>query len=168
VEAKWPHVSRPFQVKGRVRKFGACAVLLFAGRRASGPLSSIPSNVMDEDLPMLNSAMTGDTSKQTAGTAKEAAAAAGGRKSGRRAAAAAGGGGGGGGPEDSDHDMTDADGAHGEDCSQLCCVRGQGAWAGLAGAAVAQQPAGSSRILAQQVPRLTASSLDGFKNSLGD
>jgi len=61
---------------------------------------------------MLDSAITGDTSKQhTAGTA---AAAAAGRRGGRRAAAAGGGGGGGGGPEDSDHDMTDADGAHGE------------------------------------------------------
>lgn len=85
--------------------------LMCPGRRASGPLSSIPSNVMDEDLPMLDSAVTGDTSKQpTAGTAKAAAAA--GRRAGRRAAAAAAGGGGG--PEDSDHDMTDADGAHGE------------------------------------------------------
>lgn len=62
---------------------------------------------------MLDSAITGDTSKQhTAGTA---AAAAAGRRGGRRAAAAGGGGGGGGGPEDSDHDMTDADGAHGDE-----------------------------------------------------
>ncbi len=68
---------------------------------------------------MLDSAMTGDTSKQpTAGTA--AAAAAGARK---RRAAAGGGGGGGGGPEDSDHDMADADGAHGEEGwgVKLCC-----------------------------------------------
>lgn len=91
--------------------------LSLAGRRASGPLSSIPSNIVDEDLPMLDSAMTGDTSKQqpSAGTAKAAAGARGGRRTGRRAAAAAGGGGGGGGgPEDSDHDMTDANGAAGE------------------------------------------------------
>jgi hypothetical protein len=82
---------------------------------------------MDEDLPMLNSAMTGDTSKQTAGTAKAAAAAAGGGRGSSRRAAAAAGGGGGGGPEDSDHDMTDADGAHGEDCSQHdAALRGQG------------------------------------------
>lgn len=88
-------------------------VCLHAARRTSGPLSSIPSNIVDDDLPLLDSAMTGDTpSKQpTAGTA--AAAAAGARGAGRRAAAAGGGGGGGGGPEDSDHDMTDADGAHG-------------------------------------------------------
>jgi hypothetical protein len=65
---------------------------------------------------MLDSAMTGDTSKPSRGTA--AAAAAGGRKSGRRAAAG-GGGGGGGGPEDSDVDMTDADGTHGEPHTDL-------------------------------------------------
>lgn len=76
---------------------------------------------------MLDSAMTGDTSKQpTAGTAKAAAAV--GRRSGGRAAAAAGGGGGGGGggPEDSDHDMTDADGAHGKKAIRRC------AWIGSA------------------------------------
>jgi hypothetical protein len=81
-----------------------------SGRRTSAPLSSIPSNIQAEDLPMLDSAMTGDTSKPSRGTA---AAAVGGRRSGRRTAAA-GGGGGGGGPEDSGVDKPDADDAHGE------------------------------------------------------
>uniref|UniRef100_A0A383VUH6 DNA replication licensing factor MCM4 n=1 Tax=Tetradesmus obliquus TaxID=3088 RepID=A0A383VUH6_TETOB len=84
------------------------------GRRASGPLASLPSNIQDDDLPMLDSQATGPSAAAggTAGTAaaalagKAAAAAGRGRRAGSRRTAA---GGGGGDDNNSDEDMQDAD-----------------------------------------------------------
>jgi hypothetical protein len=85
-----------------------------AGRRASGPLASLPSNIQDDDLPMLDSQATGP-SAIAGGTAGTAAAALAGKaaskkgRSGRRGVAAAGGGGDDGDDNNSDEDMQDAD-----------------------------------------------------------
>eukprot|EP00878_Enallax_costatus_P013418 GHUV01014031.1.p1 GENE.GHUV01014031.1~~GHUV01014031.1.p1 ORF type:complete len:879 (+),score=279.82 GHUV01014031.1:392-3028(+) len=78
------------------------------GRRANAqPGSSIPSNIQEDDLPMLDSEVTG-AEKQSA--EKPAAGRRGGA---RNRVAAGGGGGGGGGPQDSDEDMADAENAGG-------------------------------------------------------
>lgn len=76
---------------------------MLAARRAAQPLSSIPSNIQDDDLPMLDSQVT-SPEKQSA--EKPAA----GRRAARRTAAA-GGGGGDDEPQDSDEDMADAENA---------------------------------------------------------
>eukprot|EP00775_Hariotina_reticulata_P002347 gene2347-2653_t len=87
-----------------------------AGRRVSGPLSSLPSNIQEEELPMLDSQATGGdkaagATQSPSIAGREKAAGSKGHKGKRSAAAAAvadGGGGGGGGSDDSDEDMPDA------------------------------------------------------------
>eukprot|EP00879_Flechtneria_rotunda_P020435 GHRR01021500.1.p1 GENE.GHRR01021500.1~~GHRR01021500.1.p1 ORF type:complete len:510 (+),score=166.40 GHRR01021500.1:266-1795(+) len=79
------------------------------GRRAQLPLSSIPSNIQDDDLPMLDSQLT-DGVAENGPSAKKAASDRSKRKGrkGQTAAAAGAGGGDGGEPSDSDEDMADA------------------------------------------------------------